>query len=144
MSSHHRYTFTHGTYQGNLFIQQIYNYAHLSWMTVYVPDICTHLHACQAFEGRAKEGLVQTACACAEVSRKSYVKIGSHVHGKALQMKYMEIHVQSIIWVALVRSSVRPSKKDRKLDSNGPLETSFHIVSPSNASKASLPITNLL
>ena len=85
--------------------------------------------------GRGKEGLVHTACACAEF-RKMSIKIGSHVHGKALRMKYTEI--QSTIWVELVCSSVQSSKEDSELDCHSMLEASLHIVSPSNAVKASL------
>ena len=42
----------------------------------------------QAFEGEGQGSLVHTSCACAEFSRD----VNSHVHGKALRMKYTEIH----------------------------------------------------
>ena len=80
---------------------------------------------------RGKEGLVHTACACAEF-------FGHPVHGKALRMKYTEVHVQSAIWLALVHSSERSNKKNSELDHHSPLEACLHIVSPSNAGKVPL------
>ena len=104
------------------------------------PLFCAYV-ASLVLRSRGQEGLVHTACACAELSRKNVrISRAAMCTGKGLWMKYTESYVQSTIWLALVRSSVRPSKKDSELHRHSLLEASRHIVRPSNAGKVSLSL----
>ena len=101
-------------------------------------------------KGEEREGLVLTACACANFpgnfSVKMTVKVGGHVHGKVLQNKCTEshaLHKCHTIWQVFLLSSLQSSKEDGQLDRHSLLETGLRLTViihgltiPSNAEKS--------